>query len=91
MVPHWESFAHVSSSNAGPENRKVWSRGETSAVLPDGVNDDQIVHHDDDPGQAAEDEDHGDHDEHQGESLLAFTEVTDTSHKQVFVNGWSGW
>ena len=60
-------------------------------LAPDRVYDEDIIHHDDDPGQAAEDEDHGDHDEHQGESLLAFTEVTDMSRKQVFVNGWSGW
>ena len=58
---------------------------------PDRVYDDDIIHHDDDPGQAAEDEDHSDHDQHQRESLLAFTEVTDTSRKQVFVNGSSAW
>ena len=47
---------------------------------PDGVYDEDIIHHDDDPGQAAEDEDHGDHDQNQGQPLLAFTEVTDMSH-----------
>ena len=43
------------------------------SVLPDGVNDDQIVHHDDDPGQAAQDEYESDHDEDQGQSLLTRT------------------
>ena len=41
--------------------------------VPDGVNDDQVVHHDDDPGQAAEDEYESDHDEDQGQSLLTRT------------------
>ena len=42
--------------------------------LPDGVNDDHIVHHDDDPGQAAQDESECDHDENQGQSLFTRTD-----------------
>ena len=35
MVPRWESFAEVSSSNTGPENRKVWAmeRGVQSYLM----------------------------------------------------------
>ena len=63
VIPDREALAQVTLLNTGP----------------DGVDDDDIIHHDDDPGQAAEDEDDGDHDEDQGQSLLAFTEVTDMS------------
>ena len=41
---------------------------------PESVDDDDVVHHDDDPGHAAHDEDHRDHDQHQGQPLLGFTE-----------------
>ena len=34
-------------------------------MLPDGVNNNEIIHHDDDPGQAAQDEYECDHDEDQ--------------------------
>ena len=51
---------------------------------PDGVDDDDVIHHDNDPGQAAEDEDDGDHDEDQGQPLLALTEVTEMSPKIGF-------
>ena len=61
----------------------VFEEGEDGQGLlcfwPDGVDDDDVIHHDDDPGQAAEDEDDGDHDEDQGQPLLAFTEVTEMS------------
>ena len=43
-------------------------------VLPDGVDNDKIVHHDDDPGEAAQDEYQCDHDEDQGQSLLTGTD-----------------
>ena len=36
----------------------------------DGVKDDDIIHHDDDPGQATDDEDHCNHDQDQGQPLL---------------------
>ena len=43
-------------------------------MLPDGVNNDEIVHHDDDPGEAAQDEYECDHDEDQGQSLFTRTD-----------------
>ena len=53
----------------GPHGR----RGAES-VLPDGVNDDKVVHHDNDPGEAAQDEYEGDHDEDQGQPLFTRTD-----------------
>ena len=35
-------------------------------VLLDGVNDVDVIHHDDDPGTAADDEDDGNHDQNYG-------------------------
>ena len=43
-------------------------------VLPDGVNNDKVVHHDNDPGEAAQDEYECDHDEDQGQSLFTRTD-----------------
>ena len=43
-------------------------------MLPDGVNNDEIIHHDDDPGQAAQDEYESDHDQNQGQSLFPCTD-----------------
>ena len=62
-----------------PVNTLMFVTLTVTCCSPDCIYDEDIIHHDDDPGQAAEDEDHGDHDQHQRESLLAFTEVTDTS------------
>ena len=64
MIPHWEPVAQISLSNAGPKNRSIRGCVDRKG-LPDGVNDDHIVHHDDDPGQAAQDEYECDHDENQ--------------------------
>ena len=63
VIPDRESLAQVALLNAGSDR----------------VDDDDIIHHDDDPGQTAEDEDDGDHDEDQGQSLLTFTEDTEMS------------
>ena len=40
VVPHGESFTEISSGNTGPES----------------LNNDHVVHHDDDPRETAKDE-----------------------------------
>ena len=54
MVPRGEPFSKMTFLNAAS----------------DGVKDDDIIHHDDDPGETADDEDHCNHDQDQRQSLL---------------------
>ena len=54
MIPRGEPFSKMALLNAAS----------------DGFKDDDIIHHDDDPGQATDDEDYCNHYEDQRQSLL---------------------
>ena len=72
MVPGREAFSKESFSYTWPgQNKKITE--PKYLELPDSVNNNDVIHHDDYPGEATDNEYDGNHNKNNGQALLAFT------------------
>ena len=72
MVPHGEPFTNIAFLYTGPAAQGDNNQDEV-LLLPGSVYYDDIIHHDDNPGETTDNENDGNHDKNNGQSLFTCT------------------